>query len=462
MWFNGFQGVKFPRLKELDLRACEIESLSSFQFADMPELEALYLGENVIHTIQTNAFGGLKNLLHLDLSMNLPIDSNGNQNTMLIECDVEFQILQSLKSLDLSYTRMNKRNVAAMRKLGKSLERLSLCNIVPFQMNDRFFKNTSLRILDVSGNFEVLSSYRVLTGLESTLEVLYANDVGLNNFDIFENFKKLQVLSLRRNEITTIRRNTASTLTSLRILDLSRNRLGRWYTPTYSYMPSLEYLDLLNNNINVISEEMMIDFANITYLGLSENSMVCNCRSKDLIELASRNEMKTNAILFHPNTFMEIYNRFGYHKGFEDVNKYITLRKNISYICSEGDCEESLYDGRVLLLDYNTATYSCFQMVEGMSVPLTKVVGCEEERRSDLNIDLDRGRNKLIFLCIVPGILLPSLMLSYVFRKNLRYFYVTMRNSAMISLVNKNNNIDGKCKIDIDICHSCFIPEDEV
>ncbi|CAG9794556.1 unnamed protein product [Diatraea saccharalis] len=420
----------------------------------MRALEALYLSHNSILTIHADAFAGLDNLLHLDLSRNfafkLIYDPIGITRSMLFEHADVFAPLKSLKSLDFSYTRMNQRNVVAFRNLGKSLERLSLCSVGALRFGENFLRGTSLRILDVSGVSNLLSSFNALHGLESTLEVLYASDIALTTFDVFENFSNLKILKLTRNYITTVRRQTATSLINLKILDLSSNRLNSWFQTIFSNMVSLEVLDLLNNNINIISEEMMDDFANVSYVGLSGNSLVCNCRSNDLIKLAAINELRTTNRPIRSLTNKG--GRFSYHIGFDYVNQRLAHRRNISYLCERGFCDNADHlNGIVLLSDYSSATYNCIMTRESKSIPMVRVTGCSEERRSrDLSSQLATGWNKLFILLLLPCLLLP-LSLGFVFRRNLRYFCVTLKNSALISMVNKNRIIDDDTIFNYDV-----------
>ncbi|RVE46262.1 hypothetical protein evm_009086 [Chilo suppressalis] len=456
LWINGLHDVTFKVLKELDLRACGIQNLSPFYFSNMKALEALYLGENEIHTIPSNAFTGLNKLLHLDLSRNFALDPNGLSKTLLIEHANVFSPLESLKSIDFSHTKMVQRNVVALRNLSERLERISLCSVGSLTFDERFLRSSSIKILDISGVQGLVSSSQVLQRMQSSLKVLYATDSGIDNFDVFKDFERLEILKLSRNEITTVSKTTAESLTNLKVLDLSSNRLNSWFERIFSQMPSLEVLKVSDNNINIISEQMLADFANVSYLGLSGNSLVCNCRSKDLIELATRNELhkEDRAIPQAPGK----NGKFDFHIGFEDINQKIALRHNISYLCERGFCDiEDHIDGRVLISDYSPNGYKCFQMGESRSLAIVEVKSCNEEgRNSDVIADLDAGWNKLLILLLLPCILLP-LTLGLVFRRNLRYFWVTLRNSALISMVNKNMVIDDDTIFNYDVfvsyCH---------
>lgn len=447
MWSASLQRVQFSKLRELDLRACSISSIDSFAFQNMPSLEALYLSENIIQTILPFAFSGLTRLKHLDLSNNFATDEEGRPIPLDLDDSDIFADLFSLKSLDFSNTVLGIRR-STFSRLGKSLERLSLCKTETFKLPSSFFSNTSLKVLDVFGNHGIFLNTYVLDGLQDTLEVLSVNEVGLTTFDHVHNFTKLQILLASNNEISNIRTKVAKTLPSLQVLALMRNRITNWFNNgLFSTMPNLKVLDLRNNTINLITHEMLQDLSNVSYVALSGNPTVCNCNSRDFIDIARRNEMTLPQTLVR--SISETSNRrFNFHSGFYDMNQIIMNRVNISKECMKYDnCTTIMTHapGNFLLLDYDPIKYTCLMVGEGAKIPFTEVSGCSDTKTHiDLNSKLNDGRVHLIALLAIPGVLLPAL-LGFLFRRNLRYFYVTIRNSAMLSMVNKNKIIDGKC-----------------
>lgn len=447
MWSTGLQMVHFTKLRELDLRNCGIQSLNAQVFVNMPQLEALYLSGNSISFISRNAFEGIPNLVHLDLSWNNGFQHHENSKHLTIESDDAFAGLPNLKSLDFSYTILNPGRTAAFRSVGQKLERLSLCSTGPYRLESGFFSNTSLKILDLSGNHMILDTEDALSGLEDTLQVLYASEIGLTSLDIFANFTKLEILKVNNNEIVSLGRRTAMSLTSLQALDLRRNRFTNWAKPAFSHMPSLRLLDLRSNTINVINREMMRDFGNVSFLALSGNPMVCNCHAKEFITLAARNEYyltENHLVPIHGNSleFSRKDGSFGFHSGFIDVNNVIASRRNItSRLKSEAGQVNVIARGNFVLVDYERRAYSCLDLPEGRTVPFVEVLSCQ---RADLTHKLDKSRTELLVLLIIPGLLLPALFIAYTYRRNLKYCFIMMRNSAMLSMVNEDKPISGK------------------
>ncbi|KAJ0182967.1 hypothetical protein K1T71_000943 [Dendrolimus kikuchii] len=445
VWSAGFQQIKFPRLKELDLRACGIRILSESLFIGMPELESLYLGENNIYFIDADAFKGLDKLIHLDLSHNVAYDDRGIVKQIVIESFRVFEHLKNLSSLDFSYTKITQRNLGVLNGLGKPMQRLSLCEAGLRNLRFNAFNETSLRILDLSYNDDgVLSFKDSLDGLQATLQFLYAKDVGLNSIDIFKGFNKLEVLSLSGNEINAIPNDVAKTLTNLQILDLSKNRFTTWFEPKFSLIPELKFLSLTNNNINLISEEMLEDLSNISFLAISRNFLVCNCHSRDLIELAATNENN-----FY-NTPIKALNSFiidpiiSYHRGFKDFNKQIfgRMKVEIHSVENSEDIDNITIDSKFLLVDYTPLLYTCLSVPLSKVVPFTEITGCRTTKNLDYDEVMQGGAKKILILLVIPCIMVP-VMIGFIFRKTFRYCFITMRNSAMLSLIKDKENIDG-------------------
>lgn len=412
----------------------------------MPTLEALYLGENEVVFIEANAFSGLKNLIHLDISRNEAYDDLGNLKVLTTETSYFLRHLKSLTSLDLSHTRLSNRHLEMLRFLGPKFSRLSLCYTGLASLDDNFFNTTSLKILDLSGNNNILSNPNVLRGLEDTLEVIYAKETNLNTVDMFKGFEKLKILILDMNQLSSFDNEVAETLTDLRILDLNRNRLTTWFENIFSLMPKLELLLLKDNNVNIISDEMMVDLENIRYLILSGNFIVCNCNARDLMELALRNEKDENVRPI-TGTNNSIQGNPSYHKGFFDYNQMVSYRGKVYLNCTEDrSCNDDFREdikGKFMIIDFYPNKYSCLDLTKRKSLSFFEVAGCNRTPRKFDAKAIGKGRKLLYALLAVPFLLI-FLSLGFVFRRNIRYFYITMRNSALLSTINTEDVLDGE------------------
>lgn len=440
----GFQGRTFKKLRELDLRACSIQVIGDHTFRRMPQLEVLYLGENNIHYIESNAFSSLPHLNHLDLSRNSAVDENGKTIEMVFESLDLFKEI-SLDSLDLSFTKIGHRNIGLLGSLQKSLKKLSLCYSDLSNPLGKVFTFAQLKYLDVSGNYEILCSPSMFKGLNDTVEVLYAENVAHTSMDDFKDYTKLQILKVSYNAISSVPHDVAKSLTSLQVLDLSNNKIVSWFENTFQLMKQLKLLNLKNNNINVITERMFEDLKNLTYIGLAGNLLVCNCYIRNIYEVGLRNEYFKSEVLFNDTNNDNKSDIVSFHTGFRDFNDLILYRNNITNFCAEhGNC--NLYfdlelKGNFLLLDYseNSRSYDCVMMSKGETMALFKLNNCLQEAR-DIDLMQENSDNWQRFLLfIIPGVILPLMFFVYIFRRNLRYFVITMRNSATLSMINNKD-----------------------
>lgn len=440
----GFYGHTFKKLKELDLRACSIQVIGGHTFRRMPQLRVLYLGENNIHYIESNAFSSLPRLKHLDLSRNYAFDENGKQIDMAFESLDLFQDI-SLDSLDLSFTKIGHRNIGLLGSLQKSLKKLSICYSDLSNPLGEVFTFTQLKYLDVTGNYEILCYPSMFQGLNDTLEVLYAENVAHTNMDDFKTFSKLQILKLSYNSISSLPHDVAKSLTSLQVLDLSNNKMVSWFENTFQLMKQLKLLNLKNNNINVITEKIYEDLKNLMYIGLAGNLLVCNCYLRNIFEVALKNEYFKSEVLFNETNNDNKNDVVSFHTGFRDYNDIILHRKNITTFCAaHGNCNLDFdleLKGNFLLLDYsdNSRSYDCIMMSKGATMPLFKLNNCLQEARDIDLIQKNSDNWQRFLLFIIPGVILPLMFFVYVFRRNLRYFVITMRNSATLSMINKKD-----------------------
>ncbi|XP_045508810.1 toll-like receptor 13 isoform X1 [Colias croceus] len=444
-WSVGLLSASFPKLKELDLRACQIEVLDAFIFQGMPSLTSLYLGENYISLVDAHAFVGLTSLRHLDLSRNREDDL---KRIMFFESSDTLRRL-NLTSLDLSFSAVGAR---ILGNFGSKLERLSLCYTGLFSLQRNTFANTSLKYLDLSGNPEVLLENGVLNGLEKSLRVLYVKSSQVKSLDFIKDFTELEVLKASQNEITTISQNVMRTMKSLQILDLRSNRVSSWFTNIISTMPKLKVLILVDNNMNIVTDRMIADVANVKYVAISKNLMICYCYVRDMYEIAFRNEFRLKD-KFITSNFMED-DALMFHTGFSDYNNIIRIRRNVSESCFKLHNSTDVFNcfaggfstnltGNFLYLDYVERDYHCYSMSQGKNISYGEAVPCQDHDRRDLRpeLKLKRSRNSLYF-SFMPLVLLPILVFIYIFRRNFRYFLITMRNSAMLSLINEKNVVD--------------------
>lgn len=417
----------------------------------MPKLEALYLSHNSIAQVEVNAFKGLTNLIHLDLSRNFYHNKLYGYNLMSWAAMDVLRTLRNLASLDFSFTRLSNANI--LSGLGKKFQRLSLCYTGLPRLRERSFENTTLRILDVSGNNGILGDFNSLRGLENSLEILYADSVNLQNVDMLFRFEKMEILKVSNNEINGISEKLTRSWTNTQIVDLDNNRLISWSYPLFSVIPNLKLLSLKNNNINIISEEIIHDLAKISYIALSGNFFFCNCHSREFFDIAVYNEKRKHKEKKDMDTLGGtsycLHPAISFHNSFIYYNNVIDNRNAVESNCASTKCRTADDDfdavGNFALFDYNDRAYECFMLDEDISVHFSIIPPCNQTSRGG-NVDdvIRESKDKIIALIVIPIVILPFIAVGYVFRRTFKYFIITMRNSAMLSMINKIEHKDGK------------------
>ncbi|CAB3257422.1 unnamed protein product [Arctia plantaginis] len=442
-WSSSLRQTKFPNLKELDLRACSIKILHSYIFSGMPKLEALYLGENEIFYIHPEVFIGQHNLLHLDLSSNTPTDQDGQLQSLKTDSFLAFEHLDNLESLDLSHSSLSPDHRGMIMGF-KKLKSLSICNTGLTDLQPRIFSAMPLEILDISNNHGILAKSNILGDLESTLRILSASGTGLKYIDIFENFSKLEILRLSRNEIVHIPPDVVSTLTNLQILDLSVNRVISWTNRTFSLMPNLRFLSLSENNINVLSPTMIRDLSGVDFIGLSNNFIVCYCDVREFFEMAAANENKLNDTKIKEINPAEHL----YHRGYYFYNRIIFDRTPIVFK-GKTKIEKT---GRFRLIDYDKSDFRCLKVPDGIFISIMNVQNCFTVKRDSNNMsnNLDVGRNVLFVLLIIPFTMIAVMLLPPV-RRYLDYLFISMKNSALLRFIKKKKIVDDGTIFNYDV-----------
>lgn len=193
-------------LQELDLRNCSITALETDFFDNLPNLKKIFLAHNRLSMILSGTFSRLEHLQHLDLSYNIfeAAAAYGQQDPfsvilsgLYLDEDV-FYGLRSLIFLDFSYTKLNYSSIRALAYLGNIFEQLSLCYTEIPLITPRLFYNTNLKVLDLSGNPNLISSMNPtwFEGLENKLEIMVFRNSNLKNFTSLGSLRKLRMLDL--------------------------------------------------------------------------------------------------------------------------------------------------------------------------------------------------------------------------------------------------------------------------
>ncbi|KAK7151269.1 hypothetical protein R3I93_012264 [Phoxinus phoxinus] len=240
IWMLGidsFQGL--PNLLNLNLTGNALKHVH--RFANLPNLEQLYLGDNKIASM----YGLLdisKNLTTLDLQFN-KFSSMSELYTILEELPQIVEIV--LRGNELEYCPNDEHNVLSQK----------------------------VQILDLAF---------------AGLEVIWSEGKCLN---VFNNLHQLEQLSLSSNVLQSLPKDIFKDLTSLFLLDLSFNSLK--YLPNGIFPESLRILNLEYNSIYSVDPNL---FSGLHYLSLMNNDFRCDCKLRDFQTWLNQ----TNVTIFHP------------------------------------------------------------------------------------------------------------------------------------------------------------------
>ncbi|KAL1123560.1 hypothetical protein AAG570_002637 [Ranatra chinensis] len=249
-------------LKEIDLSRCGFRHLSPAVFSRIDNLDVLSLAGNALEELNEEDFRDLALVSDLDLSDN---------RISKIHSDAFFP-MEELHTLDLS---------------GNPLETLTGVDL------------SDLRELDVSGcRFRALEpetldglsqvthlnlSYNAITTLDreafegfSELENLYLGGNRLRGplpEDLFENNKKLEVISLAGNRDLRRLRQFRGDFDRLYHVDLSDCGLTDVAESTFKVMPYLANLNLSRNLLEELPEGVLAPLKHLNVLDLSHNRL---------------------------------------------------------------------------------------------------------------------------------------------------------------------------------------------
>ncbi|XP_039281793.1 toll-like receptor 4 isoform X2 [Nilaparvata lugens] len=296
----------FPQvtaLLELDLRFCQLKSLSSHFFDEVPSLRSVSLSGNyLLQSSQQNNLNFLKNnILYLDLNLNpfshvISVKYTSSELRQFLNPKPEGVFL------DLSYTYF-KRCKSDSKYIQPNITHLSIIDSVNCFKNVKFTNLVRLEAIDASSNinakksspiigdeidsfFKRITNVRVLLFRENHLQRGLV--VKPNLFE--KRFTSLEILDLSENNLRTIPLNLFQ-IHTLKNLNLSSNLIQKWDVTLVRNDSSAKHLivDLSFNKIAWITPAMEHDFYNFKEINLRDNVLLCNEQLKRLLCAAERN-----------------------------------------------------------------------------------------------------------------------------------------------------------------------------
>ncbi|XP_055847355.1 reticulocyte-binding protein homolog 2a [Episyrphus balteatus] len=276
-------------LQQLDLSYCSIKQIHHGMFDKMTQLTNLNLKGNGITKIQPDSFLQLKNLRHIDLSIN--------------ELD-QVSSLLFYKNSELDDIRLNDN------------PRLSQLPTDGFQSFNKFF---NIRMLDVSNCAIGALGHKTFATMPNlvTLRLAWNNinnlgrdafaalnklvelDLSNNLIDklddlIFMNNNDMSKLNLAGNPIRKLPTRLFMPFTKLKELDVSEcdlhfllNDNSNGMSHQYKFFETLRSFNASANQIRKISTEDIKPFKNLRTLDISHNPLKCNEELKGMIVYAT-------------------------------------------------------------------------------------------------------------------------------------------------------------------------------
>ena len=328
-------------LQKLVLDNCEIQSLGSRAFANVPSLRNITLSQNKIDSIHPNAFENLPNLIGLYMEDNnvkvLPEElftGLGLQDLYLEGNAIHRLDDKTFAGLSVNHLNMKRNNISRvtarhLAPLKSSLVSLHLdqngreltveadtftgfsmlevLSVRASHLQDlAFLHNVNVKTLYLSGNtfpeldllpYRGLSSVETLGLADMGLQSFRANKVlyslsSLRQLDMsnngilivegswFQYTPLLTHLNLASNTIFQLPADLGTYLGKLTSLDLAMNILTSIRTESFDSMAVLRKLDLRNNKLQVFSSVLEPLFNRVPELLLKGNPLHCNCEMR--------------------------------------------------------------------------------------------------------------------------------------------------------------------------------------
>ena len=259
---GDFDGL--VNLQELDLESNNLTALPSGVFGSLVNLQELLLKKNALTTLPSDVFSGLGSLQALDLESNnlttLPsgvFGSLGNLQELLLKKNAltvlssgVFSGLGSLQGLALSQNTLTTLPSGVFSGL-VTLQRLGL-------------SQNALTTLP-SGAFEGLGKLQRLG--------LYSNALTDLPSGVFGGLDDLEFLRLDGNNLTDLPSNVFGGLDSLQELYLNGNKFTALPSGVFDSLSNLQYLRLSSNDLVALPSDVFDDLGNLQWLYLHRNAL---------------------------------------------------------------------------------------------------------------------------------------------------------------------------------------------
>ncbi|MGI9348168.1 MAG: leucine-rich repeat domain-containing protein, partial [Gammaproteobacteria bacterium] len=282
---GDFDGL--GNLQELDLESNNLTTLPSSVFDSLANLQELYLNENNLTTLSSGVFDSMGNLQELHLESNnlttLPsgvFGSLGNLQELLIKKNAlttlpsgVFSGLESLQGLALSQNTLTTLPSGVFSGL-VTLQRLGLSQNALTTLPSGVFNGLgNLQRLGLYSNALTALPSDVFAGLEN-LEYLHLNGNNLTTLpsEVFDGLDNLEYLRLSSNDLAVLPSDVFDGLGNLQWLYLHRNTLTVLLNNVFDGLGNLQELHLYRNALTTLPD-VFDSLGTLQYLDLSSNAL---------------------------------------------------------------------------------------------------------------------------------------------------------------------------------------------
>ena len=259
---GDFDGL--VNLQELDLESNNLTTLPSGVFDSLVNLQELLLKKNALTTLPSDVFSGLGSLQALDLESN---------NLTTLPSGV-FGSLVNLQELLLKKNALTVLSSGVFSGLG-SLQGLALSqNTLTTLPSGVFSGLVTLQRLGLSQNALTTLPSGAFDGLDKLQRIgLYSNALTDLPSGVFGGLNDLEFLRLDGNNLTDLPSNVFGGLDSLQELYLNGNKFTALPSDVFDSLGNLQYLRLSSNDLVALPSDVFDDLGNLQWLYLHRNAL---------------------------------------------------------------------------------------------------------------------------------------------------------------------------------------------
>lgn len=292
-----------PKLQTLDIGFNVIDRIEEGSFSMLPELEEIDLGGNVLTNIPPNLFGGITSRSFRRLSL------KGNKVKRL----EGFQSLNRLMELDLSGNVLEDLSQSSFSGLD-SLRLLNLSNNAILNIQSSTFGSLpSLEILDLSGNRLQTLDGNIFGSSGAHLKqlLLAKNNLGVLQPHLFDPIGNVRVVDVSFNKLTYFDENVFPPLKKINKFFLSHNSIEHFPLKAYELLRTLTEVAIDHNKLTFLLAPT-INVRRLRKISLQGNPWQCPCFDEITNFLAQKSVNYMNGLNFDGQKPLCVHTQFAF------------------------------------------------------------------------------------------------------------------------------------------------------